>query len=223
VLHFPKGWVLGLAVWCGLCAPIAAQTKARPATKNIALKSYCHPSYGFCFKYPATWNMLGEVFDGNGVVVAPTQPQAREDWDAVTVAMVIAPPAANEEPVTITEAIAQSVSTVRKSGQPFETLQRQQRTVDGLPAEMLKLQYNEQGHGNAWVEELVFIQGPESEIYSVALKCHPAALAGMEPMFARIVDSWKQPGSEIPAATSQAAPKTPAKTTAPKSSAPPKP
>jgi TolA-binding protein len=212
---------LALCLGAGVC--VSAQTKAKPAAKTFALKSYCHPAYSFCFKYPATWTMLGEVLEGNGVVVAPTQAAPREDWDAVTVSLVVPAPAAGEAPVTIEEAIAQAASTVRRSGQAFETLQRQQRTVDGQPAEMLKLQYTEQGSGKAWVEELVFIEGPESEIYSIALKCHPAALAAMEPRFAHIVDSWKQPGSEIPAATSPAAPKTPAKTTPPKSSAPPKP
>lgn len=166
---------------------------------------------------------MGEVFDGNGVVVAPAQATPRENWDEVTVALVFPAPEKDSEPVTIEEAITQAVSGVRKSGQAFETVERQQRTVDGQPAELLKLQYTEQASGNPWVEELVFIQGPELEIYSVALKCRPESLPGMEPLFARIVDSWKPPGSESPSGEpSQTAPKTPAKSTAPKPSAPPK-
>ena len=39
--------------------------------------------------------------------------------------------------------------------------------------------------------ELVFIEGPASEIYSVALKSSPASLAAIEPLFSRIVDSWR--------------------------------
>lgn len=219
-MHFSKRWVAGLAVCCGLCAPIAAQTKAKPATKAVAPKTYCHPVFDFCFRYPAAWTVLGEVFDGNGVVVAPVQAGARENWDEVTVAVVVRPPLANEDPATIEEAISQAVSGVRKSGQSFETLQRQQRTVDGQPAEMLKLQYTEQGSGIPWVEELVFIQGPESEIYSVALKCRPESLAAMEPLFARMVDSWKAPGSAT-RTPATGAPKPPS--TTPKPSTPPKP
>ena len=45
--------------------------------------------------------MLGEVFDGAGVMVAPPQKQERESWDSVTVALVIPPPQGDDEPVTI--------------------------------------------------------------------------------------------------------------------------
>ncbi len=41
----------------------------KPAPK----KHYCQRDGGFCFKYPSSWTMLGEVFDGNGVVIAPPQ------------------------------------------------------------------------------------------------------------------------------------------------------
>lgn len=216
--------MLGLAMVCGLGASMAAQTKVKPATKAVAQQTYCHPADGFCFQYPATWTVMGEVFEGNGVVVAPTQAPPHENWDAVTVARVIAAPENNAEPVTIEEAITQATSGARKSGQAFETLHRQQRTVDRQPAESLKLRYTEHDTGNTWVEELVFIQGPESQIYSVALKCRPESLSTMEPLFARIVDSWKAPRSEsLSGEPSQPTLKTPAKSTAPKSSTPPKP
>lgn len=139
--------------------------------------------------------MLGEVFDGAGVVVAPPQRQERELWDSVTVALVILPPQGDNEPVTINQAIAKAVAGVRQSGQSFETEQRQQRTVNGNPAQMVKLRYVEKATGFAWTEELVFIEGPDSAIYSVALKCATAALPRMEPLFARIVDSWSVPES----------------------------
>ena len=90
---------------------------------------------------------------------------------------------------------------MRESGQSFETLQRQQRTVDGKPAQLVKLHYVEKASGREWIEELVFVEGPDAEIYSVALKCAPPSLARMEPVFSRIVDSWKLPEAEPPAGT----------------------
>ena len=218
---------LTLALALGLATLLAAQTASKPAAKAPPWKSYCHPQLEFCFKYPASWNMLGEVFEGHGVVVAPPQKQARELWDAVTVALVIPPPQGDEEPVTHAEAIAQAVSSVRKSGQSFETLQRQRRTVNGKPAEMVKLRYTEQASGHEWIEELVFIEGPDSEIYSVALKTAPATLPGMEPLFQRIVESWKLPeATPPPGATEEGETKdngVPAKTAPPKPSTSPKP
>src|SRR3974377_2549404 len=88
------------AVCLGRTPLVATQTAPKPAAKVVPWKSYCHPTHEFCFKYPAAWNMLGEVFDGNGVVVAPTQKQARELWDEGTVALVIPAPAGDEEPGT---------------------------------------------------------------------------------------------------------------------------
>ena len=63
--------------------PMPAQTAA-PAHKTASAKTYCQPGGGFCFRYPATWMMLGEVFAGNGVVVAPQQKEDRSLWDEVT-------------------------------------------------------------------------------------------------------------------------------------------
>src|SRR5271165_3132796 len=187
--------VLVWTIAAGIAAPAAAQTAAKPATSAPAVKSYCHPRYEFCFQYPVTWTMLSEVYDGHGVVVAPQQKLEREQWDEVTVALVIPAPDEDEDPVSIDEAIAQAVAGVRKSGQSFETLERQQRTVNGNPAESVKLHYVEQGSGREWIEELVFIEGPQSEIYSVALKSSPETLAKIEPPFQRMVSSWKLPQS----------------------------
>ena len=219
-----------MAVLSSLATLAAAQAVTKPAAKPAARplpwKSYCHAEHGFCFKYPAAWTLLGEVFDGNGVAVAPAQKQQRELWDAVTVALVIPAPEGDKEPVTIEEAIAQAVSGVRKTGQSFETLQRQQRTVDDKPAEMVKLHYKQQDSGREWIEELVFIEGPDSEIYSVALKTAPATLSVMEPQFQRMVASWKLPEAVPPPGAveeGEAATKPKAATLPSKTSTPPKP
>jgi hypothetical protein len=184
---------VALAIVLGLGTGLAAQTAHKPVAKSSSWKSYCHPEHSFCFKYPADWTMLGEVFNGAGVVVAPPQKQERELWDSVTVALVIPPPQGDNEPVTIGDAIAQAVAGVSRSGQSFETEQRQQRTVNGNPAQMVKMHYTDQATARAWTEELVFIEGPNSEIYSVALKSATATLPRIEPVFARIVDSWNVP------------------------------
>ena len=39
--------------------------------------------------------------------------------------------------------IEQASKTMREGGQSFETLQRQERTVDDKPAQMLKVRYHE--------------------------------------------------------------------------------
>jgi hypothetical protein len=203
----------------------AAQTPTKPAPKAQPLKEYCHPDYGFCFKYPSSWVSLGAIFDGNGIVVAPPQKQDRALWDEVTVALMIPPPEGDEEPMSIDQAIEKAVSSVRESGQNFDTVQRQQRTVDGNPAQVVTLHYVDKSNGHEWIEELVFVEGPESEIYSAGLKCSPESLARMELLFTRIVDTWKLPEPEsAPGSTNDAAPagkSQPPRSAAPK--VPPKP
>ena len=82
-----------LALSLGLCiGGCRADCGPSPLPKQLPWKKYCHGEGGFCFKYPAAWNVLGEIFEGNGVVVAPPQKQEREYWDEVTAALVIPPP-----------------------------------------------------------------------------------------------------------------------------------
>lgn len=150
--------------------------------------------------------MLGEVYDGNGVVVAPPQKLDKALWDEITVALVVPPPEGDEEPVGLDSLIEQASKSMREGGQAFETLQRQQRTVDHKPAEMLKVRYREKATDRDWIEQLVFIQGPDGEMYSVALKCSPENLARLEPVFGGVLASWVLP-EPAPPTTEDATPK----------------
>jgi hypothetical protein len=166
-----------------------------PARKPPAWKRYCQPEAGFCFKYPSSWPMMGEVFDGNGVVVAPPQKEDRALWDAITVALVVPPPQGDEEPLGLNGVIDRATSGLRERGQSFETLQRQERTVDHQPAQMLKTRYHEKSSGRDWIEEMIFIEGPDNEIYSVVLKCAPQNLARLEPALNGVLAGWTLPES----------------------------
>jgi hypothetical protein len=206
----------------GLPAVAAGQkpsTPPAPLRKPVPRKRYCQPDGGFCFKYPGSWTMLGEVYDGNGVVVAPPQKLDKALWDEITVALIVPPSEGDEEPVSLDVIIEQASKTVREGGQAFETLQRQQRTVDHKPAQMLKVRYREKATDRDWVEEMVFIQGPDREIYSVALKCSPENLARLEPVFAGVLDSWVLPEPGPPAGMEDE--DTPKQATPPSKAAPP--
>ncbi len=74
---------------------------------------------------------------------------------------------------------------------------------------MLKTRYREKATGRDWVEEMVFIQGAENEIYSVALKCAPEDSARLEPVLKGVLDSWTLPQPEPPAADDAPAPTAP--------------
>lgn len=205
--------VVGLLV---SSAAVGQTSAPPPARKPIPRKQYCQPDGGFCFQYPGAWEMLGEIFAGHGVVIAPVQKQDRAQWDEITVAMVAPAPEGDEEGLGLNGIIQQATSGLRESGQNFETLQRQERTVDNKPAQMLKVQYVEKSTGHNWIEEMVFIEGPDNEIYSVALKSAPENLARREPVLASVLGSWTllepEPPPDVPDESAPSQPNPSAKT-----------
>lgn len=172
---------------------------SKPVHSASPWKRHCQPEGGFCFKYPPSWRILGEIYDGNGVVIAPPQKDEQPLWNEITVAMV-APPKDSDEAVGLDGIIEQAAAGMRESGQTYETLRRQQRTVDAKPAELLKAQYHEKDTGRDWIEELIFIQGPDNEIYSVALKCSPQDVVRLEPVYFEVVRTWMLPEQRVPTA-----------------------
>ena len=192
---------------------MSAQTQP-PAHKSAPAKRYCHPELNFCFQYPSSWTTVGKIFNSNGIVIAPPQKQEESLWDTITVALVVVPPEGDEEPIGLNGVIDQASTGLREDGQNFETLQRQQLTVDHRPAQMLKVTYREKADGRDWIEEMVFIEGPESEIYSVALKCAPQNLVRLEPALKSILATWTLP-QPAPPATEEDSTKPPAKSAPP--------
>jgi hypothetical protein len=183
----------------------AQATKRTPSATGTS-KHFCQPEGGFCFNYPAGWTMLGEAF-GAGVVVAPQQTTDRKLWDVVTVAAVELPTLEDGAALSIDQIIDAAMSNMRAGGHDPQTLQRQQLVVDTLPAEMIKVRYHDKESARDWIEQLVFIEGADQEIYSLSLKAQPASIGRLQPAFDGIVQSWKLQTSDN-ATSSPASPST---------------
>ena len=164
-------------------------TKRAPSTAGSS-KHFCQAEAGFCFNYPASWTVLGEAF-GDGVVVAPPQTADRKLWDVVTVAAVELPTLEDGAALSIDQIIDAAMSSMQAGGHKPQTLQRQELVVDTLPAEMIKVRYHDKESGRDWIEQLVFIEGPDQEIYSLSLKAQPGSFGRLQPAFDGIVQSWK--------------------------------
>jgi hypothetical protein len=176
-----------------LAASVVCSAQSQPAKPSAkprsAQKRYCQQYGGFCFSYPANWLMLGDY--AAGVIVAPQQTLDRLFWDEVTVTNVIPPPAENQPPLNIDQVIQTAMMNMRADDHAPTTLQRQERTVAGLPAQMIRIRYHDEPSGRDWIEQLVFIEGPDQQIYSVALKGQPGTISRLEPAFDSILRSWK--------------------------------
>jgi hypothetical protein len=133
--------------------------------------------------------VLGEVF-GDGVIIGPRQTIEQSLWNVVTVASVVPPPDEGETATTIDEVITTALNNMLATAHNPVTLQRQERTMAGLPSQMIKVRYHDDETGRDWIEQLVFIEGPDQEIYSASLKAQPPDVARLEPAFESILRTW---------------------------------
>jgi hypothetical protein len=183
-----RGWLV-FAV-CVATVSCFAQSQPKPSSRtSVNQKRFCQAAGGFCFSYPATWNVLGEAF-GDGVIIAPRQTIEQSLWDVVTVASVVPPPDEGETATTVDEVITTALNNMRATGHNPVTLQRQGRTMAGLPSQMIKVRYHDDQTARDWIEQLVFIEGPDQEIYSASLKAQPIDVGRLEPAFESILRTW---------------------------------
>lgn len=176
-----------VSVVASLALTSFGQSSAR--TPSTPTKRFCQQIDGFCFTYPASWLILSE-YDA-GVIVAPQQSLDPTLWDEVTVATIVAPTVENQPAMSIDQVIETAMTNMKASGHDAATLQRQERTVAGLPAQIIRIRYHDEPSGRDWIEQLVFIEGTDQQIYSIALKGQPGTISRLEPAFDAMVGSWK--------------------------------
>jgi hypothetical protein len=187
----------------------SAQSSSAPKTSASSMKNwktYCSEEAEYCVSYPPNWDVVGDVMEGNGVVMAP--PQEGKDkslWDEITASVTDLPePEKGKERPSFDDIL--SVALKGLPGTNVQTLQRTELELHGRDAELVKVSYDDKETGKPWIEEIVFIDD-ELAIYSIALRATPDDAPGLEDTFRKIVASWRP---------SEAAPAVPAKPTAPK-------
>lgn len=197
-------------------APASSAPKAAASGKSSSekasvhhWKNYCSEEAEYCVSYPPDWDVVGDVMEGNGVVMAP--PQNGKDknlWDDVTVSVTDLPESEGQQPPSFDDVV--SVALNGLPGKNVETLQRSQLTLHERDAELIKVRYNDKETDQPWVEEIVFIDD-QLAIYSIALRATPNDVAGLEETFRRIVATWRPSEVEAPQPkpVKPAAPKTP--------------
>ena len=189
--------------------PSTAQTSSGTKTAVNSMKNwktYCSEEAEYCVSYPPNWDVVGDVMEGNGVVMAP--PQEGKDkslWDEITASVTDLPdPEKGKERPSFDDIL--SVALKGLPGTNVQTLQRTEMELHGRDAELVKVSYDDKETGKPWIEEIVFIDD-ELAIYSIALRATPDDAPGLEETFRKIVASWRP---------SEAAPAVPAKPSAPK-------
>jgi len=202
---------------------------AATAAKKPATRKECVEAAGLCVTVPANWQRLGDIFDDLGFVVA--EPHTGQDaslWPQINVAAIDVPP----EETTATgapslDAVARVLLTPDGTFTSAETEQRSRLLLNGAEAQVLKVLLRDE-EGKTSQEEVALIDGgDEGFVYTIALRCVPSDTARLEPVFQRILESWRvtptavesdKPAAKVDAAIAPAA--APAKPTAPSTALP---
>ncbi len=178
-------------------APQAAKPKtgahSTTAARKPAARKECVEAAGLCVTVPANWQRLGDIFDDLGFVVA--EPHTGVDaslWPQINVAAIDVPP----EETTATgapslDAVARVLLTPDGTFTSAETQQRSRLLLNGAEAQVLKVLLRDDA-GKTSQEEVALIDGgDEGFVYTIALRCAPADTARLEPVFQRILESWR--------------------------------
>ena len=217
-------------------APQAVKPKTAPgkpaatAAKKPATRKECVEAAGLCVTVPANWQRLGDIFDDLGFVVAEPHPgQDASLWPQINVAAIDVPP----EETTATgapslDAVVRVLLTPDGTFSSAETQQRTRLLLNGAEAQVLKVLLRDD-EGKTSQEQVALIDGgDEGFVYTIALRCAPSDMARLEPVFQRILESWRvKPAaveSDKPAAgktdAATALPTVPAKPAAPSTALP---
>jgi hypothetical protein len=185
----------------GEAKPVALTSANSPAPlrkENAARWTrYCLQTGGFCFDRPAGWTDLGPVYNGAGVVFAePDKERAQTDWNHITAAAIDLPePAEGSERPSVNDLINQVMTP--PEGAAMHTVERMETAVGGYPAQVITAEVQESGKPVA-TERVAFIDA-DDVLYTVALRCAPADCRRLQPVFLKVLKSWR----EIPLPQSQ--------------------
>lgn len=155
--------ILLSAIVIGQTAPSKPSPPAKPRTSN-----YCNQDLGYCFDFPASWKMLGEVYEGHGAAVAPVQSGDPSQWAQVTVAALDIPTPEGKTPPSLEDLVTTLVGKMAEQTTNMETVRRSQETLAHHPAQLFQVHYDEDG--KRWGETIVAMDGGDGTFYTVVYK-----------------------------------------------------
>ena len=144
----------------------SSQTAVPPAKPRVSV--YCNQDLGYCFDYPASWKMLGEVYEGHGATVAPVQQGDSSQWAQVTVAAIDIPTSEGKDAPSLEDLVTTLVGKMAEQTSKMETVRRSQETLAHHSAQLFQVHYDE--GGKRWGETIVAMDGGNGTFYTVVYK-----------------------------------------------------
>lgn len=178
-----------VAVLLVLCACAAAQAPAARPNPAPHAPVYCNHDLGFCFDYPSSWKVLGEVYDGHGVSLAPPQDGDPSQWANVTVAALEIPQTEGKNPPTVEDLVTSLVGKMAEQAQNMETVRRSDERLAHHPAQLLQVRYDE--NGKRWGETIVALDGENGSFFTIVYKARVADEAKYQAQVQAILRSFR--------------------------------
>jgi hypothetical protein len=193
---------LGCGIAQTAAKPSGAAKSPAPAKKPATVRTECVESVGLCVSVPTAWQRLGDVFGDLGFVVAEPHPGIDSaKWPQLTVAVVDVPP----KKAGASRSLDSVVDVILTPDGTFTTSQTQQRSrllLNGNNAQIVRVLLHDAVSDSDSIEAVALIEGEESLVYSVALRCSPQDFERLEPAFQKAAHSWHiKPVAEPPATT----------------------
>lgn len=157
---------------------------AKPHTST-----YCNHDMGFCFDYPLSWKLLGEVYEGHGATVAPPQTGDQSEWSNVTVAAIEIPAEEGKTPPTVEDLVTALSGKMAEQTQNMQTVRRSEETLAHHPAQLFQVRYDE--NGKRWGETIVAMDGGDGKFYTVVYKAPSADEAKYQTHVEAILKSFR--------------------------------
>jgi hypothetical protein len=192
-------------------AAASAPKSAGSARKSAAPigRSECVLSVGLCVTVPPTWQRLGDIFDDLGFVIAEPHPGADSaTWPQLTVAAIDVP-AQKDGSAPSLDSLVEIVLTPDGSFTSAETQQRTRLILNGSSAEIVRVRLQGQANGTESIEAVALIEGDDGLVYSIALRCAPQDFTRLEPVFEKVIQSWRIQPPPAQSATQSATPSQP--------------
>jgi hypothetical protein len=165
-------------------APAKPSTTTKPGTSY-----YCNHDLGYCFDFPASWKMLGEVYEGHGATVAPVQPGDQAQWAQLTVAALDIPVAEGKDAPSVEDLVTTLVGKMAEQAANMETVRRSQETLAHHPAQLFQVHYDEDG--KRWGETIVAMDGGDGMFYTVVYKALASDEAKYKAQVEEILKSFR--------------------------------
>jgi PsbP len=160
-----------------------------PAGSKPGMSYFCNQDLGYCFDFPMSWKMLGQVYEGYGTVVAPPQEGDQANWANVTVAAVEVPTEEGKNPPIVEDLVTSLVGKMAEQVQNMETVRRSTDTLAQRPAQLLQVRYDE--GGKRWNETIVATDGGNGMFYTIVYKSAAADEAKYQKGFEDVLKTFR--------------------------------